>query len=125
LSAASSASSSDIAKLPLWRLILALLVMAVMAGILLSLAPVYFENYELGRSVQALVRGTNAASLSDDALRASVRARARELDLPVREEDVNVSHIDGKTELRVKYAVNMDFPLYQVEVHLQASAHSR
>jgi hypothetical protein len=125
LSSAGSAASNEIPRLPFWRLILALLVLAVMAGVLLSLAPVYFENYKLGRSVQALMRGANATSLSDDALRASVRARARQLDLPVRAEDVNVSHSDGKTEVRVKYAVNMDFPLYQVEVHLQATARSR
>ena len=125
MSSAQSVSSGETAKLPLWRLILALLVVAVMAAVLLSLAPVYLENYQLGRYVQALIAGTGGPGQTDDALRASVSARARQLDLPVRAQDVNVSHAGGKTEVHVKYAVNMDFALYQVEVHLQAGARSR
>jgi hypothetical protein len=101
-------------KLPLWRLIAAILVLAAMAGVLLTLAPVYFEDYKLRQYIRALVGSSKA---SDEALRAEVLERARQLDLPVQPGDVQISHPDGKLKLQLKYAVQMDFPLYQVDLH--------
>ena len=109
-------------KLPLWRLVLAVLVLGTMAAILLSLFPVYFENYQLGQFVKQLARGPNAP---DDTLRAAVLNRARQLDLPVDASDVAVTHADGKSEIRTKYKVQMDFLLYQVDLHFHADAASR
>jgi hypothetical protein len=109
-------------KLPLWRLVLAVLVLGVMAAILLSLMPVYFENYQLGQFVKQLARGPNAP---DDTLRAAVLNRARQLDLPVEPGDVAIMHSEGRSEIKTKYKVQMDFPLYQVELHLHADAARR
>lgn len=106
-------------KLPLWRLILAILVLAGMATILLTLAPVYLENYQLGQYVKQLVRGRDS---TDDALRAAVIARANQLDLPVRSQDIQITHAGGKLRLETKYAVQIDFPLYQVDLHFHANA---
>lgn len=90
-----------------------------MAVVLLSLLPVYFENYQLGQYVKQLVHGTSA---TDDVLTAAVIARAHQLDLPVRAKDVQITHTDGKLKLETKYAVQIDYPLYQVEVHFHANA---
>lgn len=109
-------------KLPLWRLALALLVLAALVTVLATLAPVYIGNYQLQRYVKQLVRGSEAA---DDALRAAVVARARQLDQPVVAGDVQISHADGKIELQTKYAVQVDFPLYQVDLHFHANGTSR
>ena len=106
-------------KLPWWRLILAVLVLGVMAAVLLSLAPVYFENYQLGQFVKQLARGGNAP---DDSLRAAVLKRARELDLPVDAGDVAITHSEGKSGIETKYKVQMDFLLYQVDLHFHANA---
>jgi hypothetical protein len=108
-------------KLPLWRLIAAILVLAAMAGVLLTLAPVYSEDYQLRQYVRSLVRTPNT---SDETLRAEVLARARQLDLPVEPGDVQISHPDGKLQLQLKYAVQMDFPLYQVDLHFHPGATS-
>jgi hypothetical protein len=108
-------------KLPLWRLIAAILVLAVMAGVLLTLAPVYFEDYQLHQYIRSLVRDPKAP---DETLRAEVLARARQLDLPVEPGDVQISHPDGKLQLQLKYAVQMDFPLYQVDLHFHPAATS-
>ncbi len=105
-------------KLPLWRLILAIFVLAAMATVLLSLMPVYYENYQLQQSVRQLVRGP---ATTDDALRAAVIARARGLGLPVESPDIQITHPNGKLEIQTKYAVQIDYPLYQVEVHFHAN----
>ena len=109
-------------KLPLWRLVLAVLVLGAMAAVLLSLMPVYFENYQLGQFVKQLARAPNAP---DDALRAAVLKRARELDLPVDAGDVAITHAEGKSEIKTKYKVQMDFLLYQVDLHFHADAAGR
>jgi len=111
-------------KLPLWRLIAAILVLAALAGILIALAPVYFEDYQLRQYIQSIVRAPNAATTPDETLRAAVLARARQLDLPVQRGDVQISHPSGKLRLQLKYAVQMDFPLYQVDLHFHPSAAS-
>jgi hypothetical protein len=108
-------------KLPLWRLISAVLVLCGMAAVLISLAPVYFEDYRLRQDLRQLVR---LQSASDDALRSAVVARARTLDLPVRPADIQINHSDGKTQVDLKYAVEMDFRLYQVDVHFHGNAHN-
>jgi hypothetical protein len=98
-------------KLPLWRLIAAILVLLGMAGVLLALAPVYFENYELRQYIRSL------ANAPDESLRTAILARARQLDLPVQPGDVQITHPDGRLRVDLKYAVQMDFPLYQVDLH--------
>ena len=106
-------------KLPLWRLALAVLVLGTMAAVLLSLMPVYFENYQLGQFVKQLARGPNA---TDDNIRAAVLRRARELDLPLDPGDVAITHADGKSGIETRYKVQMDFLLYQVDLHFHANA---
>lgn len=105
-------------KLPLWRLILGVLVLVAMATILISLAPVYIENYELGKDVKLLMR---ASDPGDDALRAAVIRRAHQLDLPVEAGDIQITRRDGKVNLEAKYVVQVDYPLYQVDIHLHAN----
>jgi hypothetical protein len=109
-------------KLPLWRLIAAILVLLAMAGVLLALAPVYFEDYQLRQHIRSLARGSN---MPDEALRSAVLERAKQLDLPVQPGDIQITHTDGKLRIQLKYAVQMDYPLYQVEVHFHPGATSR
>jgi hypothetical protein len=108
-------------KLPLWRLVAAALVFCGMAAVLISLAPVYIEDYRLEKDLGQIVRSQNA---SDDALRSVVLEHARRLDLPVRPADILINHSNGKTQVAMKYAVEMDFRLYQVDLHFHGNAHN-
>lgn len=102
-------------KLPLWRLIAAIAAVAAMLGVLLTLAPLYFEDYQLRQYIHSAIRQSPS---SDDALRTSVVNRARQLDLPLQASEIEVTHDGAKVRVHLKYAVQMDFPLYQVDVHL-------
>ena len=113
------------AKLPLWRLTAAILVLAGMAAVLLALAPVYLEDYRLRQYVKSLVREPAAVRMPDETLRANLLNRAHALDLPVRGSDVEITHPDGKLRVQLKYAVQMDFPLYQVDLHFHPGATSQ
>lgn len=108
-------------KLPLWRLIAGILVVVAMAGVLLSLAPVYLEDRQLGQYMKTLAAANTA---DDQAIQAAVLTRARQLDLPILPDQVKITHPNGKLALEIKYAVEMDFSLYQVNVHFHPSATS-
>jgi len=112
-------------KLPLWRLIAGIFVLLAMASVLIALAPVYFEDYELRQYVRSLVREPNAATMPDDTIRSRVLARAHQLNLPVAASDIQITHTDGKLRLQLRYAVEMNFPLYQVDLHFHPGATSR
>ena len=111
-------------KLPLWRLIAAILVLLAMASVLIALAPVYFEDYQLRQYVRSLVRSPQGAAMPDDALRSAVMARAKQLDLPLATSDIQITHPDTKLHVQLNYAVQLDFPVYQVEVHFHPGATS-
>jgi hypothetical protein len=111
-------ASPDTAKLPLWRLIAGIAVLGAMVMVLLALAPVYLEDYQLRQYVHSVARSPGAATITDDTLRTNILNRAHQLDLPVRPSDIAISHDQGgKLHLKIKYAVQMDFSLYQVDLH--------
>ena len=112
-------------KLPVWRLIAGILVLLTMAGVLAALAPVYIENYRLSRYTHSLVRAPNAAKTSDGVVRSAILARAKQLDLPVAANDVRITHDGDRLRLQLNYAVQLDFALYQVDLHFHTSAAGR
>jgi hypothetical protein len=112
-------------KLPLWRLLAAIFMLCGMAAVLISLAPVYFENFRLQQFVGDLAGRSDSKTTPDDALRTTVLDRAHQLELPVAPGDVHITHPDGKLHLDMKYAVQKNFRLYQVDLHFHPGATSR
>jgi hypothetical protein len=112
-------------KLPLWRLIAAVAVLGGMAAVLVALTPAYVDNLKLEGYVRELARQPNMASTPDEALRSQIVARAHQLTLPVAPGDIQITRSAGKVELQLKYAVAMDFALYQVDLHFRSSATSQ
>jgi hypothetical protein len=104
-------------RLPLWRLIAGIAVLAGMAAVLLSLAPVYLDNYRLQRYVNQMAHEPRFTATPDDAVREQVMARARELRLPVKAGDIQIARPGGGLKLEMKYAVDMNLALYRVNVH--------
>ena len=112
-------------KLPLWRLIAGWGVLAAMVLVLALLAPVYFENFELQQYMRSLARRADLQVTPDEALRTAILNRARELNLPLTAGDVAIRHESGTVRFDSKYAVQMDFTVYQVDLHFHPSAASR
>lgn len=111
-------------KLPLWRLIAGVAVLLAMASVLIALAPVYIEDYQLRQYMRSMVRDANG-SMADDAIRSRVLSRAHQLDLPVAASDIQITHSGSKLRVQLSYAVEMDFPVYQVDLHFHPGATSR
>ena len=111
--------------LSLWRLILGIAVLASLGLVLFSLGPIYLDDYRLKGYINSVATSAAAASMPDEAVRTTVTKRANQLDLPVQEGDVLVTHPGGKIAVDVKYVVAVNFPLYNVDLHFHTAAAGR
>lgn len=87
--------------------------LGLLAAVLISLAPVYLDNYRLN----GYMRTVAAQTAPDNELREEVVRRATELNLPVKPGDVKITHPEGKRLLEANYVVEMNLALYQVDLH--------
>jgi hypothetical protein len=100
------------------------LVLAALVFFAFLFAPVYIRNLKLQNYVDELTHGVESDKQSDDVLRGHVLDKARELGLPVREDDVRIYRRDG-LRIDVQYAVTVTAPLYSVSIHFYPGAGSR
>lgn len=112
-------------RIPRWRLALAILILAGMVFVLASFAPIYFRNLELQNYVSDVTHSVATRSQSDDLLRTRVLTKARQLNLPVKEDNVHIVHSPDGMRIDVRYFVRVDLPGYTVDLHFYPGAGSR
>lgn len=110
--------------LPRWRVALGILVLAGLAFFLLRFAPVYFRNLKLQSFVSGVTHSGDNQAKSDDLLRTWVLNKARQLDLPVAEDDVHILRGADGLRIDVRYFVKVDLPGYTVNLHFYPGAGS-
>jgi len=98
-------------KLPLWRLIAGIAVLASFAGVIAFLTPVYIDDFRLW------IYDRSLPSASDDQLIAEVVTKAHALDLPIKPADIHVLHEGSKTRIQLRYTVEMNLGIYPVDLH--------
>jgi len=103
--------------LPLWRLIAGIGVLAAFATVIGFLTPVYVDDLRLHSYVVSLEKAPDPGPASDETVRAEVLTRARELDLPVKPNDIQFAHANGKLKIEMKYVVDVNLVLYPVDLH--------
>ncbi len=112
-------------RVPRWRLAAAGVVLLLMAALLGSFAPYYFRNLELQNYVSGITHRVDAKSSSDQALRSMVLEKARQLRLPVAEDNVHITHTGQELHVDVRYFVRVNLPGYTVDLHFYPGAGSR
>jgi hypothetical protein len=112
-------------RLPTWRIALAILILATMAFVLASFAPIYFRNVELQNYVSDVTHSADSQTRSDDVLRTIVLTKARRLNLPVSEDNVHVVRSPDGMRIDVRYFVRVNLPGYTVDLHFYPGAGSR
>jgi hypothetical protein len=122
-------------RVPRWRIVAAAVVLAALAFFILMFAPIYIRNMELQSFVAAVPRRIDnqtksGAPPSDDLLRTWVLEKARQLDLPVTADDVQIHRSpapanDRVASIDVHYLVRVDLPGYTVNLHFYPGAGSR
>lgn len=112
-------------RLPRWRIALAIFILGGMVFVLASFAPIYFRNLELQNYVSDVTHSVDSQSKGDDLLRTSVITKARQLNLPVSEDNVHIVHSQEGMRIDVRYFVRVNLPGYTVDLHFYPGAGSR
>jgi hypothetical protein len=111
--------------LPRWRLVAGCVVLAALVFFAILFAPVYIRNLKLQNFVDEITHRVGAEKQSDEVLRGSVLEKARQLDLPVKEDNVHIYRSAEGLRIDVHYSVTVSAPFYRADVHFYPGAGSR
>ena len=103
----------------------AIAVLAALLGFGVLFAPIYAGNLKLQSYVAEITHRADSQSQSDEALRQNVLNKARELDLPVKADNVQIAHLPDGLRIDVRYFVRVTLPGYTVDLHFYPGAGSR
>ena len=110
---------------PRWRIAAAIAVLAALLGFGVLFAPIYAGNLKLQSYVAEITHRVDSQNQPDEALRHNVLNKARELDLPVRADNVQITHLPDGLRIDVRYFVRVTLPGYTVDLHFYPGAGSR
>ena len=112
-------------RVPRWRMAAAAVVLAALLAFTAMFAPIYFRNLELQNFVSEVAQRVENRTNSDDVLRTWVLDKAHELDLPVKQDNVQVIRSRDGVRIDVRYFVRVTLPGYTVDLHFYPGAGSR
>ncbi len=108
------------------KLIVTLAVLTSVGYVAAKTVPVYFHNYVLQDYLrQVAIEAMTGQRPSADRVRDNILAKAQDLDLPVRAEDVRVVLTGGKIDINLNYTVPIDLQIYTLNLHFTPSADNR
>jgi hypothetical protein len=110
---------------PRWRIAAAVLVLVALLGFGVMFAPIYVDNLKLQTYVEEITRRVDTQNQPDEALRQNVLNKAHELDLPVKADNVHITHSADGLRIDVRYFVRVTVPGYTVDLHFYPGAGSR
>ena len=109
---------------PRWRIAAAVLVLIALLGFGAMLAPIYVDNLKLQTYVEEITRRVDSQNQPDQALLQNVLNKAHELDLPVKADNVHITHSPEGLRIDVRYFVRVTVPGYTVDLHFYPGAGS-
>ena len=107
---------------PRWRIAAAVLVLAALLGFGVMFTPIYVDNLKLQTYVEEITRRVDSQNQPDEALRQNVLRKAHELDLPVKADNVQITHSPEGLRIDVRYFVRVTVPGYTVDLHFYPGA---
>src|SRR5215472_14717030 len=97
-------------------------VLLLLAVIGVALIPPYVANWKLQRFVNELIDDPQTAAQSPELVRDKIVARASELGLPVRPDNVRITRLERAIRVDVLYLVHVDLAVYSVDLHFRPAA---
>ena len=108
-----------------WRIAAAIAVLAALLGFGVLFTPIYVDNLRLQSYVSELTHNASTIQQTDDGLRTAVVAKAQQLDLPVKADNVHIERLPEGIRIDVRYFVRVSLPGYTVDLHFYPGAGSR
>jgi hypothetical protein len=110
------------------KLIVALGVIAVGVYVGFQLVPPFFANYQFQDAIQNEAVLQSYSNKSEDEIRSTVFKKAQELEIPIREDQINVQRVgsggSGSLAISVTYTVHLDLPYYPLDLEFHPTSKS-
>jgi hypothetical protein len=90
-----------------------------------NLIPPYFHNYQLQDELDDVARKMSYVAKSDDDVKASVINRAKGMDIPLKEEQVVVTHEGSGLGIAVKYRVHVEMMVHPMDIDFDAKSFNK
>ena len=90
-----------------------------------TMIPPYFNNYKLEDIIADEARINTYSNKSEDAMRETVYQKARDLDIPLTRDNINVTRSGQSVAIDVNYMVHLDYPIHPVDLHFQTSSKNK
>jgi len=81
-----------------------------------KMIPPYFHKYEFQDDLDEIARRNSYTHKTDDEVRASVIQQAGTRDIPLREEQVNITRTKDGIGISVRYQVQVDLMVHRVDL---------
>lgn len=89
------------------------------------LFPPYFANYQLEDAMETEARLSSYSSKSEEEIRETLLKKARELEIPISEQQLQVQRSGNTVQIWADYTVHVDLPLYPLDLRFQPSTRNR
>lgn len=104
------------------QLLLGLLVTAAIIIIAVRVVPIYVRSYEFKDAIRTEAKFAGVRSKSPEAIREDLYKKARDLELPVRREQISVVLAPKGVRIVTHYTVPVDLVVYQTTLAFDFSA---
>jgi hypothetical protein len=107
------------------RAIVGIAVIVVAFYATFKLVPPYYSNYQLQDEVTAEARMNTYTQKSENDMREYIWRKAKEFDIPITREQINVQRDGQSVAIWVDYTVHVDFPGYPLDLQFHPSSKNR
>jgi hypothetical protein len=106
----------------------ALIGLAVIVGgfyVAWNMIPPYFNHYNFQDSLDDIARRQSYTAAKDDDIKQMVIAKAKEMDIAVKEDQISVSRGGSTLGISVRYHVHVDMVVHPVDLDFTANSFNK
>lgn len=108
-----------------FKLIVGFLVIAVVIYLGVAIIPPYWANYQFEDAIKTEALISTNSTKTENEIRDSVFKKVRELEIPLKREDIHVQRTGtqgtGSVTIEAPYDVHIDLPGYPFDLHFSAT----
>lgn len=109
-------------------MLVALGVIAVGVYVGFQLVPPFFANYQFQDVIQNEAVLQSYSNKTEDEIRSTIYKKAQELEIPIREDQINVQRVgsggSGSLAISVTYTVHLNLPYYPLDLEFRPASKS-
>ena len=99
-------------------------IVAVVYGTWIMVPP-YYSNYQLQDTIAEEARMNTYTQKSEEDMRETIWRKAKDLEIPIQREQINVQRAGGGVAIWVYYTVHVDIPGYPLDLQFHPSSKNK